>query len=69
MMGHTICFYDWMVEWMTCDFTCFSTVFQSHQDNGQMIMKAVCNEPCLWLIRFSIELGSNLRLLDQYASA
>ena len=25
--------------WMTCDFTSFSTVFQSYQDNGRMIMK------------------------------
>ena len=25
--------------WMTCDFTSFSTVFQSYQDNGQMINK------------------------------
>ena len=25
--------------WMTCDCTFFSTVFQSYQDGGQMIMK------------------------------
>ena len=25
--------------WMVCDFTSFSTVFQSYQDDGQMIMK------------------------------
>ena len=25
--------------WMICDFTSFSTVFQSYQDNGRMIMK------------------------------
>ena len=25
--------------WMTCDFTSFSSVFQSYQDDGQMIMK------------------------------
>ena len=25
--------------WMTCDFTSFSTVFQSCQEDGQMIMK------------------------------
>ena len=24
--------------WLTCDFTSFSTVFQSYQDDGQMIM-------------------------------
>ena len=28
-----------MDGWMTCDFTSFSTVFQSYQDDGQMIMK------------------------------
>ena len=27
--------------WMTCDFTAFSTVFQSYKDDGQMILK-VC---------------------------
>ena len=26
-------------RWMTCDFMSFSTVFQSYQDDGQMIMK------------------------------
>ena len=30
---------SWMDGWMTCDFTSFSTVFQSYQDDGQMIMK------------------------------
>ena len=25
-------------EWMTCDFMSFSTVFQSYQDNGRLIM-------------------------------
>ena len=28
-----------MDGWMTCEFTFFSTVFQSYQDVGQMIMK------------------------------
>ena len=28
-------------EWMTCNLTSFSTVFQSYQDHGQVI-KAVC---------------------------
>ena len=27
------------VGWVTCNFTSFSTVFQSYQDNGWMIMK------------------------------
>ena len=28
---------------MACDFTSFSTVFQSYQDDGRMIMKGLCN--------------------------
>ena len=28
---------------MTCDFTSFSIVFQSYQDDKRLIMKAVCN--------------------------
>ena len=28
----------WTDGWMTCDFTSFSTVFHSYQDDGQMIM-------------------------------
>ena len=28
-----------MNGWMTCDFTSFSTVFQSYQDDGWLIMK------------------------------
>ena len=29
----------WMDGWMTCDFTSFSTVFQSYQDDERLIMK------------------------------
>ena len=28
---------------MTCDFTSFSTVCQSYQDDGRIIMRGVCN--------------------------
>ena len=28
-----------MDGWMTCDFMSFSTVFQSYQDDGRLIMK------------------------------
>ena len=28
-----------MDGWMNCDFTSFSTVFQSYQDDGRLIMK------------------------------
>ena len=36
--------------WMTCDFTSFSTVFQSYQDDGRMIMKYCVqwNPVCDW---------------------
>ena len=29
----------WCLGWMTCNFTSFSTVFQSNQDGGSFIMK------------------------------
>ena len=29
----------WMDNWMTCDFTSLSTVFQSYQDDERLIMK------------------------------
>ena len=32
-----------MDGWMICNFTSFSTVFQSYQDGGRLIMKDVCN--------------------------
>ena len=31
--------YNRMDGWMICDFTSFSTVLQSYQDDGRMIMK------------------------------
>ena len=44
-----------MDGWMCCDFTCFSTVFQSYQNDGRLIMKALCNEPRLWMRIFRLE--------------
>ena len=32
-------FRERMNGWMTCDFTSFSTAFQSYQDDGRVIMK------------------------------
>ena len=32
-----------MDGWMTCYFKPFSTVFQSYQDDGRMLMKGLCN--------------------------
>ena len=47
---------------MTCDFTSFSTVFQSYQDDEGLIMKAVCNGTPFTvekiLPRTGIELGT-----------
>ena len=34
------CFVSWMMDGrISCDFTSLSTVFQSYQDDGRMIMK------------------------------
>ena len=43
--------------WMACDFTSFSTVFQSYQDNGYMIMKAVCNVTLFTVEKISPRVG------------
>ena len=34
-----ICFSAFFDGWMTCNFTSFSTVFQSYQEDGRLIMK------------------------------
>ena len=55
----------WMDGWMTCDFTSFSTVFQSSgqwADDNEMLCAM---EPRLWLRRFHVERGSNS---DRYIS-
>ena len=59
--------YDWMDGQMTCDFTSFSTVFQSYQDDGWMIMKlkAVCNGTPFTVEQISPQAGIELSLLDQ----
>ena len=39
---HNLCrqlYVRWMDGWMTCDFTSFSTVFRSYQDDERLIMK------------------------------
>ena len=40
-----------MDGWMTCDFTSFSTVFQSYQDDERLIMKDCVQ----WLQWFKVE--------------
>ena len=45
---------------MTCNFTSLSTIFQSYQDNGQMINEKLCAmELCLQLRRFHLKQGLN----------
>ena len=39
-----------MDGWMTCDLTSSSTVFQSYQDNGQMIMKGCVQNGNLFMV-------------------
>ena len=55
-----------MDGWMTCDFTSFSTVFQSYQADGRLIMKGYVQwNPFLRLRRFRLNGGSNSGPLDQ----
>ena len=50
--------------WMTCNFTPFSTVFQSHQDNGRVIMKGKLGmEPHVQLKRFLLPGDTNPGML------
>ena len=49
---------------MTCDFSSFSTVFQSYQDDGRLIMKGLCNGSPFTVEKISppagIELGRSV---------
>ena len=54
---------------MTCDFTSFSTMFKSYQDDGKLIMKAVCNGAPFSVEKISPRAGIELGPLDQQASA
>ena len=55
---------------MTCDFTSFSTVFQSYEDDKRLIMKGCgqAMETRLRFRRFRRERDSNSGPLDQQAS-
>ena len=45
-------------EWMTSDFASFSTVFQSYQEDGRMIMKCIQWNPAEKISpRAGLELG------------
>ena len=48
-----------MDGWMTWDFTSFSTVFQSYQDDRRLKMNGCVQwNSILWLRRFCLECGS-----------
>ena len=50
---------------MTCDFTAFSTVFQSYQDDGQMIMKGCVQWNPFTVEKISPRVRIELGPLDQ----
>ena len=52
--------------WMTCNFSSFSIVFQSYQDDEKVIMKGCGEKPHLWLGRFPPQLKpGTTRPVDQ----
>ena len=51
----------WMDGWMICDFTSFSTLFQSYQENGRMIVKDCVQWNPIRLKRFRLKRDSDLR--------
>ena len=50
---------------MTCDFISFSTVFQSYQDDGWMIMKGCVQWSLISDEKISLRAGLELGTLDQ----
>ena len=50
---------------MICDLTSFSTVFKSYQDDGRLMMKAVCNGALFTVEKISSRAGIELGRLDQ----
>ena len=62
---HTIHISKQMDEWMTCDFTSFSTVFQSYQDYERLIMKGLCNGAPITVQKILPRAGIELCPLDQ----
>ena len=50
---------------MTCNFTSFSTVFQSYQDDERLIKKAACNGTPFTVEKISSRAGIKLGPLDQ----
>ena len=58
---------DWLMDgWMTWGFTYFSTVFQSYEDNDQVIIKGCMQgNPIYGCKDFHLMHGSNQGPLDQ----
>ena len=54
---------------MICDFTSFSTVFRSYQDNARLLMKGLCNGAPFKVEKISPRAGIELGSLDQKARA
>ena len=50
-----------MDGWMTCDFTFFSNVFQSYQNDERVIMKAVSNGTLFTVRKISTSIGTQFR--------
>ena len=49
-----------MNEWITCNFTSFSTVFQSNHDDERVLRKVVCNETPFTVEKISSRAGLEL---------
>ena len=49
-----------MAGWMICDFTSFSTVFQSYKDDGMLITKGFCNGTAFTVEKMSPRAGIKL---------
>ena len=60
--GH---YFLYMDGWMTCDFTSFSTVFQSYQDGGRLIMKGCVQWNSFMVEKISLQAGIELGPLVQ----
>ena len=51
---------------MNCDFTSFSTVFQSYQDDARLIVKGCVQWNSLYVEKILPRVGIELGPLDQY---
>ena len=58
-----------LMDGCLANFTSFSTVFQSHQENARVVKKAMCNAALPTIERFPLRRGSNPGPLDQRTKA